>query len=206
LLLGLLAGGLCAADAPKVRDFNGPELAWELEEGSRTGRLLAHECVGGGPHDNSGVERIVVAGPAGESIRLVCLAPRAAVIEELSIRLWVKASRPDLQLAAQVSLPRSVASDGTSPARILVRGAKYERAGRWQELVLRGVPKSLEAEARILRSVPGAKIDAREAVVDSIVLIVPGEPQGVEIETDDLAVDCVVRQDAGAIQQASYPA
>ena len=43
-----------------------------------------------------------------------------------------------------------------------------------------------------MRATPGASIDSHEAYVDAIVLLVPGNPSGMEVGTDDLAVDGVV--------------
>jgi hypothetical protein len=90
-------------------------------------------------------------------------------------------------------------------ATALVRGPIYDQPGHWQQLVLKHVPKRLAAEVRALRTVPGAKVDPREAFVDGVVLIVPGDPQGVEVVTDELDVDGVNIATDG-VQVASFPA
>jgi hypothetical protein len=87
-----------------------------------------------------------------------------------------------------------------------VRGVRYQQPGRWQQLVLKNVPKELATQVRLLRSTSEAKIDPREAFLDAVVLIVPGEPQGVEVATDDLVVDGIVRSVSNDVEQASYPA
>ena len=72
-----------------------------------------------------------------------------------------------------------------------MKGAAYNRPGHWQELVLTDVPKLLAAQVRIMRAIPGAAIDSHEAYLDSIVLVVPGDPNGVEVGTDQLEVEGV---------------
>ncbi len=154
----------------------------------------------GGAHDNSGFERIIVAAPAGESALLVCAIPRVAVLDELQIRLWVNASRPDVQVAAHVVLPRSLDVQHRAPATAIIRGSIYNRPGQWQELNIAEVPRLLADQVRVMRAIPGASIDPHEAFIDAVVLIVPGNPNGMELGTDDLQVDGVLLSaEAGAI-------
>lgn len=202
----LTCGPLHASEPASTHNFNGPETTWQVVDDEHIGRVLAHECAAGGARDSTGFERIVIAAPGGQSVQLICPTARVAVLEELEVRIWVKANRPDIQLAAQVALPRSATENGKSGVSAIVRGAKYDRPGHWQQLVLNNLPKQLAAEIRILRAMPGAKIDPREAFLNAVVLIVPGEPHGVEVATDDLVVDGVVRKLPDDIQQTAYPA
>ena len=147
----------------------------------------------------------MVAGPVAETVACVYRIAPVAVLDELEIRVWVKASRPDVRLAARVTMPRSVNKDG-GPATAIVQGDAYSRPGGWQQLVLRKVPEFLAAEVRVMRTVPGAKIDARQAYIDSVLLMIPGEPNGVEVFTDELEVDGVVVEAPADVQLASFPA
>lgn len=199
---GLLLAGQPAAS----RDFNGPETSWEVVDARNVGRVLTHECVPGGARDQSGFERVVLAIPGGEAVQLVCPVAPVAVIDELEVRLWVKASRPDIQLAARARLPRTEDGEGDADTSLIVRGEKYTRAGHWQQLVLKSVPDSLAAETRVLRSMQRVEVDRRQAYVDAVVLIIPGDPQGVEVATDDLVVHGVPRIVPDAVQLTSYPA
>ena len=58
------------------------------------------------------------------------------MLDELQVRLWVKSTRPDIQLAARIKLPRSVDPQSHIVATAIVKGADYNRPGQWQELVL----------------------------------------------------------------------
>ena len=147
-MLCLARGPLRAAEPASTHSFNGPETAWQVVDDERIGRVLAHECAAGGARDTTGFERIVIAAPGGQSVQLICPTVPVAVLEELEVRIWVKANRPDIQLAAQVALPRSATENGKSGASAIVRGAKYDRPGHWQQLVLKNVPKQLRRTAR----------------------------------------------------------
>jgi hypothetical protein len=165
-------------------------------------RILAHERIAGGARNENGCERIVVSAPPGQSAYVGCAVPQAAVLDELEVRLWLKASLSHVQLAARVVMPRSKNARG-EPATAIVRGPIYNQPGHWQQLVLKDVPKLLAAEVRAMRSVPGAKIDSREAFLDCVVLITPGDPQGIEVVTDELEVDGV-RIASAAVQLTNH--
>ena len=188
------------------RDFNGPDTAWQTLDDGVSLRVLAHECVPGGARDSAGCERVALAAPAGQSAQLACPTEPIAVLDELEARMWVKATRPGVQLAARVTLPRSVGVRNHSAVTVVVRGGQYNRVGHWQQLLLADVPKLLAEQVRLLRTAPGASIDPREAYVDAIVLIVPGGPDGTEVWTDDLDVDGIVLDRASGVQPAAFTA
>ncbi len=120
---------------------------WQVLDGSASARVLAQEHISGGARSQDGCERIVISAPAGQSAHLGCTVARVAVLDELEIRLWIKASRSHVQLAARVAMPRSVDTRGER-ATALVRGPIYNQPGHWQLLVLKDVPKLLAAEVR----------------------------------------------------------
>lgn len=201
-LVWWLAMEACASWAqPAIsRKFNGPDKSWRLlSNGDVPAQILAQEFLQGGARDALGFERVVVAAPAGQSAFLICPIERVAVLEELQARLWVNASRPDVQLAVRVVLPRSVDAQRRGPATAIIRGSVYNRPGRWQELRVAEVPRLLADQVRVMRATPGAAIDSHEAFVDAIVLLVPGNPSGTEVGTDDLAVDGVLMPAAGNV-------
>lgn len=204
LVAGWIAPAIFPAEPPLARNFDGPALSWELIDRDRGEYILSQDLAAAGHHDHGSAERIVVAAPAGESAQILCPAAEVAVLDELEVRLWIKANRPDVQLAARVVLPRSVDPAQRTTAQIIVRGAKYTRPGHWQQLTLNNIPGLLADQIRVLRSTPSAKADPREAYVDAIMLLIPGDPQGVEVQTDDLEIDGVPRAGASEVQQAGY--
>ncbi len=196
LTAAYMAGASNSAMADAVepafrQSFDGPELAWELVDTGTPAKILLHNCLAGGARDHDGIERVAVAAGLGQSAFLACKTPPIATLDELQVRLWVKSSRPDIQVAVRVVLPRSLDPRTQKPATAIVKGAHYDRVGHWQELTVHDVPKLLAAEVRVMRTTAGTNIDSREAYVDAVVLIVPGDPNGVELGTDQLVVEGV---------------
>lgn len=192
------------AEPAFVQSFNGPETAWELIDNGVPTRFLAHDCIAGGARDTNGIERVAVAATAGQSVLLRCSVPALAVVDEAQIRLWVKSSRPEIQLAARIALPRSVDPTGQGVATAIVKGPAYDHPGRWQQLVLTELPKSLAAQVRVMRTMQNGAVDMHEAYLESVVLVVPGDPNGVEVGIDELEVDGV-RVDPSKIAGPNKP-
>lgn len=204
IMVAIVAPRTAGADPAFSRSFNGPEIVWGILDNGTPSKVLAHDCVPGGARDNNGIERVLVAASAGQSVILACPTPPLAVVDELKIRLWVKSSRPDIQLAARIVLPRSLDVEKRGPASAIVKGAVYNRPGHWQELIVAEIPKLLASEVRVLRATPGSSIDSHEAYLDNVVLIIPGNPNGVEVGTDQLEVDGV-QLDPNRITKAEAP-
>jgi hypothetical protein len=190
--LNCLADGVVWADAAVFRSFDGPELTWQLGDGRPGVGVVSHGCVGDDTRQGSGSEHLVVAAPMGDSLHFICPVGRLPVLEEFESRLWVKANRPGVTLAARVVLPRSIDAASGAPQTVLVAGGHCEVSDRWQQLKLSNAQGLLEAQARILRMTPGRQIDTREAFVDAIVLVVPGGAANTAVWTDALEVDGVV--------------
>jgi hypothetical protein len=192
MVANVVAAPARQAEPTFSRSFNGPDTVWQVLENPVRSEILAHDCQPGGARDNSGFERLVIAAAAGQSVQVQCATPPIAVLDELQVRLWAKSVRPDIQLAVRIKLPRSVDLDGRTMATAIVKGTAYNRPGHWQELVVTNVPKLLAAQVRVMRTTAGADIDAREAYLDSVVLLVPGDPQGIEVATDQCEVEGVI--------------
>jgi hypothetical protein len=194
--------GLAHADVALRVEFNGPQTRWQLLPTGEPVRVLAHECVGGGARDDHGCERIVLAAMAGRSTLIACPTERFPVLDELRARLWVKSSRPGLQLAARVAFPRSIDPSTGLPKTAIIRGAHTRQSGDWRQIELSGAKKLMGEQVRVLRATTGATIDEREAYVDAIVLAVPGDPQGTEIFTDLLEVVTLASIGHGSLARA----
>ena len=84
----------------------------------------------------------MIAAPAGESLHFVCPVGRIPVLDELETRMWVKANRPGVALAAA----RRAAAIGRCGDRrrkdsARLRSSNAMQADRWQQLTLADVPK-----------------------------------------------------------------
>ncbi len=184
--------GLAVAAPTFQRDFDGPEIAWALLDTSQPAQVLDQRCVTDVVRDGAGSARVTLLAPAGESAQLVSPTGRLPVINELQVRLWVRASRPGVRLAVRVVMPRSIDPATGASLATIVRGPASDQVGRWQQLSLSGIPRLLADQVRVLRARPGAKVDPREAFVDAVVLLVPGGPGQTVVWTDQLEADGVL--------------
>jgi hypothetical protein len=206
LLLLLNLTGPAPAELAFRHDFNGPQAVWQILDTGNPATIVTQQCIAEGARDRDGAERVVAAAADGQSMHLQMPCARVAVLPELIVRLWVKSDRPSIQLAVQISLPRTLQPKTGAPVCAIVRGKVYGRPGHWQQLVVSDIPKQLAAEIRVMRSAPGAAIDPKEAVVQGVVLIVPGDPNGVEVMTDSLEIDGVLLPNRGEIKLTDYSA
>lgn len=181
-----------AAEPAVHQGFDGPELVWRLVDEGRVARVLVHDRVHNQTVRGGGAERLAVVTPSGESVLFLCPTGRVPVLDELEIRLQVRANRPAVRLAARVVLPRTVDGTTGAPRSVIVPGPLYNRAGSWQPLVLRDIPRLLADQVRVLRASGRASVDPGEAYVDAVVLVVSGEPTGTIVWTDELEVDGIV--------------
>lgn len=192
----LLTNTLGQAAEPVVHEtFDGPDTSWKPDAGSRAAQILGHERVSDVSRKGQ-AERLVVAASAGDSVPLLYSSGRLPVLDELDIRLWVKSTGPGVRLAARVVLPRTVDAITRRPRTVLVRSEPYIRVGNWYQLNIAEVPRQLASEVRVLRATPGESIDPAEAYVDAVVLVVPGEPRGTTVWTDDLEIDGILLDEA----------
>ncbi len=193
------------AVAAIVRDFNGPDTSWQLLDNGVPAHILAQAVLPGGAQDHGGAERLEVAAPVGRSAFLVCPIEPTSVMDELEVKIWTNSNRPGVQLAVRVVLPRSIDPKTKLAATTIVRGERYNRLGHWQQLNLSGVPKLLADEVRVMRTDAGFSIDPRQAYVDAIVLVVPGQPEGTLVSTDNLEITGI-QIEPTTIAQASQAA
>lgn len=92
------------------------------------------------------------------------------IIEELQLRVPVRADRPGMQIFARVVLPRDSDPATGEPRTVRLVGSVYEGRDAWEKLVLSDLGIQLQERLRVLRLASGASIDGREAFVDRVYL------------------------------------
>lgn len=193
--------------------FDGPTPSWRQPEDRGATRVVSQQRVRlkatrGSQEASGGAEMVHFGCPPGYSGVFYQTVGRAPVLEEFRVSLKLLTEIPGAQLAVRVVFPRSKGqsqadlspgaqvdeSNQAGPAMTVVRGVqRYQTPGQWQQLTLSGLPKLVERQARLLRARPDfARLDSREAYVDRILLVVPGEPTGTRFWTDDLVVKGVL--------------
>lgn len=135
----------------------------------------------------------------------------AWVINELKPALWVKATRPNVQLYARVVLPRTNDPVENGAMTVLLPGPVYRSEGTWQKLdfatLSQSLPDLLEEAVWKLRTKYEQPVDAGEAYLDKLVLNVYTGPGTSTVWVDDGELKGAIstgnalarRRDAGGI-------
>jgi len=179
--------------------FETPETAWQLmDRDCPSLRVLMHSRVYGGAHQGSGCEYIRIAGDLGTYVYYAVEVPAATVIDELSITLWVRSTRPGIQLLARVVLPNTRRSSDSQPVTTLLRGTAYQQVGQWQALQITEPLRQLRRQEPSLRFEHGPALNIRDAFVDAVVVNAYGGRGETELWLDDLHLTGIVSPKAEA--------
>jgi len=205
--LGMAECGRLCAQGPWHEGFEGPDVSWIDAGGDVAYRIDQHARTGASPHSGRGCEQLRVTGNNGAYVLVAHPIGQARVIQELAPSVWVRADRPGVQIMARVVLPRSIDPRTRKPITTLIRGSGYTQTGSWQQLRIDEAPQLVERQLRVLRASYGPSVDAREAVIDQVVLNVYGGPGATMVWIDDLEVAGLVgRQPQSLISDVAFDA
>ncbi|MDB5308590.1 MAG: hypothetical protein JWO38_2792 [Gemmataceae bacterium] len=136
--------------------------------------------------------------------------PQAPVSEVLSASVWVKATRPGVQLRARVVFPKEPdPARPEAPLTILVVGRTSEKVRAWDKLTIEDVPQLLGKALPPVRAKLGHDVNTADAYIDRLVLNVYTGPGPVDVWVDDLDIGPVrppARPDQGAAGVPGVPA
>ncbi|MCS7016104.1 MAG: hypothetical protein NZM42_08325 [Gemmatales bacterium] len=193
--LALVVGLFAQSTLEVHRDgFEGATVAWQKGLANATHRELAHERSTQTAHSGRQSEHIRLHADKGTFIHYYYDVGKAALLQELTLSVWVKANRPGAQLLARLVLPREREPQNLDrPLTTLLRGDTYELAGRWQRLELRQLPQRVREAQTLLRQELQREVNFDDAYVDQIVLNVYSGPGLHEIWIDDLEVGPIWR-------------
>ena len=199
---------------PAEPPSNPPVLLDNIEDGAPRFRLLEagvgariaeQAVITGRSRWGSAAERIVFTAPAGNSAHLSYELPPSQVIPEQRLSAWVSCSRPGIQLAATVVLPRSIDPATGVPRTLCVRSGLTVGADEWQELKFENTLLAVQRHARVARAQYSSDIDEREAYVSQLVILAPGGPGSTEVLIDQVSLHGVLRQTTTAEPQVVVP-
>lgn len=129
--------------------------------------------------------------------------PVAPVTPALSAGVWVKATKPGVQLRARVVLPNEQdPANPQAPLTMLVVGTTYDRPRQWVKLALADVPELVGKHLPALQAKVGRAVNRDGAYVDRLVLNVYTGPGPVEVWVDDLDIGPVLPRPAEPPPQA----
>lgn len=191
-LICLVAGSPTHAQSTVREGFEGPETSWKFGSSDARYVVQLHQRVQTGAHGGNWCEHVRLVGGNGSFIHLTHDIGRAAIIEELSPAVWVRANRPNLQLFARVVFPRSINPRTNQPITAYLPGSMYRKAGDWEQLRLSELPKLVERQTRLIRAEFGAQVDVSEPFLDQLVLNCYSGQGASEVFLDDLEIHGLV--------------
>ncbi len=168
--------------------MDGATPALQLLNPSSEIRLLSHTIESGRQRFGKASERICFAAPAGHSVQLAYNVPQAVILSETRLAALVSCNRPGAQLAAMVTLPRSIDKETGEPRQLLVRSGENGKGGDWEQFEFSELSRELPAQVRVARAKYGGNIDERGAFVTQMVILAPGGPGVTELWVDQIAV------------------
>ena len=177
-----------AAAATIEEAFEEPATSWTVAESDVNHRVVSHTRSREAPHRGAACERVVIDASAGTTLRLHTPVGEARVIDEWKAGLWVRATRPDIRLAARVRLPNFIAPKTGQPVDVLVPGSISKDADRWELLEVGSLADGLKRQLLALRAEHGPTGDLSGAVVTHLVLELYSSPGRYDVAIDDLLV------------------
>lgn len=118
----------------------------------------------------------------------------APVSPLLSAGVWVKATKPGVQLRARVVFPKEPdPARPEAPLTMLVVGKAYDRPRQWDKLTLTDFPELLGKHLPALQAKINRPVNTADAYVDRLVLNVYTGPGPVDVWVDDLDVGPIPR-------------
>jgi hypothetical protein len=197
-LTALAVAGVAVAQSIQRDSFEGRELQWAKGPASVPMTEEAHVLTGQHAHSLPTSEYIRVRAQAnGELNPYVYYSyptRTAPIVDDMTVRVWVKAGRPGVQLLARAVLPRERNPEKPGePLTVLLRGESYTTTGAfWQPLEIRRPVKLLKDEKQNLRTRLQHDINIGDAYVDRVILNMYAGPGMTEAWIDDLEVGPVI--------------
>jgi hypothetical protein len=182
--------------------FEGREPVWIKGPADSNFQETLHETTDLTARTGQRCEHLQLNADPGSFIYYLYPTQRAPLSEDLSVRVWVRSTRPGLQLLGRLVLPlEHNPQKPTEPLTTLLRGDQYQNVGRWQPLELRQPVKIAIEQRQMLRLDMKRDVNFSGAYIDCLYLNVYGGPGKTELWIDDLEIGPV----ADAVAETSSP-
>lgn len=124
--------------------------------------------------------------------------PPAPVSPVLAAGVWVKATKPGVQLRGRIVFPKERdPARPESPLTMLVVGPSYQQPRRWEKLELTDAERLIGKHLPAVQTRIGRPVNTADAYLDRLVLNVYTGEGPVDVWVDDLAVGPVVAPPKG---------
>src|SRR5439155_9002399 len=179
--------------------FEGREPVWIKGSADANFHEILHETTDLTARTGQRCEHIKIDADQGSFIYYLYPTQRAPLTEDLSARVWIRSSRPSLQLLGRLVLPQERnPKKPDEPLTTLLRGDHDQIVGRWQPLELRQPVKLANEQQQLLRLEMKRDINFAGAYVDCLYVNVYGGPGSTEVWIDDLEIGPVLDAEPSA--------
>ncbi len=173
--------------------FESPDLSWIKGSGDVEFVEKIHIRTNKAAYDGQRSEYLQIEAKNGSQIQYIYPVGKAPCTEELSIGLWLKANRPQMQILARVVFPHQENPNSIQDRlTTLIRGDVYRLVGRWQKLVLNTPTALVREQQQLMQPQLKRPINIKDAYIDALILNVYGGPGLNEIWVDELEVGPIV--------------
>jgi hypothetical protein len=187
----LLLCALVGRSEPVLQQgFEGKDPVWVPGPADAKYKEITHKIIDDpAAHGGQRSEYLQFQAEQGKFIHYTYDVGRAPVTDDLNVTIWVKGSRPGVQLLCRVVLPYERDPQHLDqPLTLIVEGDAYQRTGRWDPLTLRQPVKKLRDQQQKIQFDAKREINVKDAYVDRVILNVYGGPGLTDVWTDDLEV------------------
>jgi hypothetical protein len=175
--------------------FEGRQPVWIKGSADANFHEILHETTDLIARTGQGCEHLKIDAEQGSFVYYLYPTQPAPLTEELSVRVWVRSTRPSLQVLGRLVLPQERnPKKPDEPLTTLLRGDQYQIVGRWQPLELRQPVKLAKEQQQLLRLEMNRDINLAGAYIDCLYLNVYGGPGSTEVWIDDLEIGPVTEE------------
>ncbi|MFT3882340.1 MAG: hypothetical protein QM703_22150 [Gemmatales bacterium] len=144
-------------------------------------------------HTGTRSENVQLIAKPGTHIYYWYALPKAEIVDDLKVSVWVKANRPGMRVGARVVLPQERnAKNLDQPVTLLLNGDVYAQTGEWQQLWLREPKKELAGQSLLLQGEVNRKVNTNGAFIDQLQLNIYSGPGEHQVWIDDIEINPVI--------------
>jgi hypothetical protein len=173
--------------------FETREVAWIRGTADTRYSELVHDITDAAFRSGQYSEHLDITSEQGNSITYYYPTSKAPISDDLSVSLWLRASRPGAQLMARLVLPKERNPNNLDePLTTILRGDLYQESKRWYRMELRRPANLARQQQQIMRARLQRDVDFTDAYIDQLILNVYSGPGRTELWIDDLEIGPVL--------------
>jgi hypothetical protein len=189
LLLFLALAGAVRGQRMHHNGFEGRDTFWVKGGADTSFRENLHEMTNRAAHSGQRSEHLHITAEQGSYIYYQYATRPAPVSDELAASVWVKATRPGIQLLARLVLPHERNPNSLDePLTALIRGDRLGTAGTWKRLEIRRPVEVVKQQQALMQANLKRAVNIKDAYIDALILNVYSKPGPTEYWIDDLVV------------------